>query len=278
MHLQRWLTALVLIPAVISLIYFAPSWLFAVIIGVLAVIALFEYYRIVLPDEIRSVFSPIPLSGFAAGLGMIAAASLGRYDIICLIFPGVLVLTGTCVLPAYRQSPVSFEAVLKQVAGQVYLSLMFALVVMIHAAPHGATWVLMLLILVFIGDTGAYYTGSYLGRHKLLPLVSPKKTVEGSLGGMAATVAGGMVINAYLPILPWQLDMPQLPWGWGVLFFVVLSVCAQAGDLFESIMKRDAGVKDSGGIMPGHGGLLDRIDGVLFAVPVMMLFKEYVFA
>ncbi|MDY6824268.1 MAG: phosphatidate cytidylyltransferase [Thermodesulfobacteriota bacterium] len=271
------MTALVAVPALIVLIYFASIWVFTLFIGIIALISLFEYYRIVLPGTVHSVFSLPQFSGSIAGLGMIAAGALGRHDIICLIFPWMLVFSGACALFAYRNTPAAFDSVVKQVSGQVYLSLMFAYVVMIFAGPHGVTWIFFLFILVFLGDTGAFYAGSYLGRHKLLPSVSPKKTVEGALGALAATVAAGVVINFYLPVLPWQLDMPRLPWAWAVPFLVVLSICAQAGDLFESIMKRDAGVKDSGVLIPGHGGILDRIDGLLFAVPALVLFKEYMF-
>jgi phosphatidate cytidylyltransferase len=120
---------------------------------------------------------------------------------------------------------------------------------------------------VFIGDTGAYYLGSYFGQHKLCPAVSPNKTIEGSLGGLAASLGSGALIKHFF--------LPLLPWGLSLLFFLSISIAGQVGDLFESQIKRVAHIKDSGAILPGHGGVLDRIDALLFAAPVAYIFKEY---
>ena len=97
------------------------------------------------------------------------------------------------------------------------------------------------------------------------------------MGGMTATMGVGATINVFFPVLPWGLAMDRLPWTTALIFFMVVGVVGQAGDLFESTMKRDAGVKDSGALFPGHGGLLDRIDALIFAIPVAYLFKAYVF-
>lgn len=277
MHLQRWLTAAVAVPLLILLIYFAANWVFGLAIALVAMVALYEYYRIVLPDAAGVGLLITRLSGFLAALLIVLAGVPGRFDIICLAACGLFVFSGACALSAYKDKPTVFDTVLKQVTGLVYLPLSLSLAVMIYSGSYGPTWIFLLLIVVFLGDTGAYYAGTYLGRHKLLPAVSPGKTVQGAAGGLLATVLAGCLINAWLPRVPWGLDMPRLPWGIAVLFFVVVSICGQLGDLFESVMKRDAGVKDSGVLFPGHGGLLDRIDAVLFAIPVVFLFKEYVF-
>lgn len=120
---------------------------------------------------------------------------------------------------------------------------------------------------MFAGDIGALYAGTYLGRHKLCPSVSPGKTIEGSLGGLAGNVVVGAAIKL--------IFFPRLLWGESILFFLILGVVGQIGDLYESEFKRAAGVKDSGVILPGHGGLLDRIDALLFALPVAYFFKKF---
>ena len=276
-HITRWATALVLIPLLLYLVLASANWFFALVICVISCIAFFEYYRIVLHVSGSSFFTVIPMAGFVTGAGIVLVAMAGRFDMICMLISCIFIFSGAGALCQYKKRPDAIDRVVMQVMGVVYLSLPMALLVMIHRGPTGNTWILLLFILVFIGDTGAYYAGTFFGKHKLLPEVSPGKTIEGSFGAMTATVGMGCLINLALPHLPWEMSLPRFPWGLAVLFFVIVSICAQAGDLFESLLKREAGIKDSGVIFPGHGGLLDRIDGVLFALPIVYLFKTYVF-
>ena len=113
------------------------------------------------------------------------------------------------------------------------------------------------------------YAGSFLGKHKLCPAVSPGKTIEGSVGGLIANLGAGAIFKYFF--------LPAYSWGLSLLFFISVGIAGQIGDLFESELKRSAGIKDSGGILPGHGGILDRIDALLFAAPVAWFFKEYLF-
>lgn len=276
-HLQRWITAIVLAPVLIALILASANWFFALFICAVSCVAFYEYYRIVLHVSGTSFFTAIPLAGFLTGTAIVLVAMAGRFDIICVMISCIFIFSGAGALCQYKRRPDAMNRVVMQIMGMVYLSLPLALLVMLHQDSRGATWILLLFILVFSGDTGAFYAGTFFGRHKLLPEVSPGKTIEGALGGMLATVGFGCLINLALPHLPWRMDLPQLPWGLALLFFVVVSICGQAGDLFESLLKREAGVKDSGVIFPGHGGLLDRVDAVLFAIPIVYLFKQYVF-
>jgi len=126
--------------------------------------------------------------------------------------------------------------------------------------PFGPAAMLTLLMIVFMGDTGAYFAGKALGSRKLYPAISPKKTVEGTLGGLAASVGGGALGH-------WLL-VPQLSLAECLLLGAACGAVAQVGDLSESLFKRATGTKDSGRLLPGHGGMLDRIDGVLFGAPV----------
>ena len=131
----------------------------------------------------------------------------------------------------------------------------------------GQKWLLFSLAVIFAGDISAYYIGTYFGKHKLCPAVSPGKTIEGSFGGLSA--------NLLIGILAKVIFIPDLEWITCVLFCLSIGIAGQIGDLFESELKRTAGIKDSGALLPGHGGILDRIDALLFAAPVAYLFIIY---
>ena len=144
--------------------------------------------------------------------------------------------------------------------GFLYVGLFPALALRLLKFDQGDIWFLGLLAIVFAGDTMAYITGRFLGRHKLFEAVSPKKTVEGAIGGLVGSAIAGVVIAQFLPAeaSSWMM----------IAAATITGAFAQIGDLHESLLKRVADVKDSGSIMPGHGGSLDRLDGVLFAAPV----------
>jgi phosphatidate cytidylyltransferase len=136
-----------------------------------------------------------------------------------------------------------------------------ATVVMLAMLPGGNSGLLLLFAVVWLGDTAAYFGGKSLGRRKLYARVSPKKTLEGSFFGLLGSVLGAFLVDAV-----WGTP---LSWYWLVVAGVAGGVAEQAGDLCESLLKRSAGIKDSGSILPGHGGMLDRIDGLLFGAPVI---------
>lgn len=150
----------------------------------------------------------------------------------------------------------------KSILGFFYVGLLPSFAFQTLSLPQGETWFLALLCIVFSGDIGAYFFGLLLGEKKLMPKISPKKTIEGSIGGALFSVIAGLVF-CY-----WLRDISAIQM---VLLSLVMSLFAQFGDLFESLLKRVADVKDSGALMPGHGGVLDRIDGVLFAGPILLL-------
>jgi phosphatidate cytidylyltransferase len=157
----------------------------------------------------------------------------------------------------------------KQVLGLVYLPLLFGLLILIRRHDNGAIWLFFTLAIVFAGDTTALYTGTFFGRNKLIPSVSPGKTVEGALGGLLANVAVGTIVKLWL--------LPALTWPKVIGFSLAIGAAGQVGDLFESVIKRTSRIKDSGAILPGHGGILDRIDALLFAAPVAYLFVVHIF-
>ncbi len=151
---------------------------------------------------------------------------------------------------------------LRLMVGVLYIGVVPGVCLLLLNMPHGAVWFYTMLVMVFAGDTLAYLVGMKFGRTKLIPNISPKKTVEGALGGILGTLIAAVCLKSQLPEMTWGLWIP---------FSFVAAVFAQSGDFFESMLKRAVSLKDSGGIMPGHGGVLDRIDGVLFAIPLFHL-------
>ncbi|MBQ3310944.1 phosphatidate cytidylyltransferase [bacterium] len=131
-----------------------------------------------------------------------------------------------------------------------------------YAQNSGLHYLVFVFLLVIITDVGCYYFGRHLGKHKLAPVISPNKTIEGSMGGVFCTVIGGFIIAYFI----------KLPWLYALIGSLLVTTFAQIGDLCESMIKRDAGVKDSGDLLPGHGGFLDRTDSYIFAIPVMYYF------
>lgn len=146
----------------------------------------------------------------------------------------------------------------------IYIALPFSLLVLLANADSGRLWILFILLLVWSNDTFAFCVGKLIGRHKLSPKVSPGKSIEGALGGLAGGVVVMLVFNHYagLGLEVWV----------AVVLAVVLGILSILGDLFESLIKRGSNVKDSGSLIPGHGGILDRVDSMVFVVPALYYF------
>lgn len=153
--------------------------------------------------------------------------------------------------------------------GFLYVPLLLGHLLLLRGVPHGVEWLFLMMVIVMAGDTGAYYVGSSFGKHKLYPVVSPNKSVEGALGGLAGSVAGAFIARATF--------FPLLTAGDCLATAFLLGFAGQLGDLFESLLKRSFGVKDSGTIIPGHGGVLDRLDSILFAAPAAFYYAVFIF-
>jgi phosphatidate cytidylyltransferase len=267
-HLKRWITGLSALPFLIYFI-FKGGLMFNLLLTVTCLFSLWEYFRIVFGTEGKAHFNIIVLWGVIVSLAIIWTAYFKGLESVLILVALNLLLTAFISLFQYKSNPMVMESIKKQIQGIIYIPLLLSLLIVIRNSPEGLTWIFFLLAIVFAGDISALYVGTLIGRHKLCPAVSPGKTVEGSLGGIAAN----LVIGGTAKIL----FLPQLPWGLSILFFLAIGVAGQVGDLFESELKRSSSVKDSGGILPGHGGFLDRVDALLFAAPVAYIFKMYIF-
>jgi len=267
MHLKRWLSVIVILPVLILMILHGRTS-FSLFVLLASFITLREYFRIVYNKTDRPVLSLLPVIGFIICLLIMAAAHFELFHHVPFIIVINILIIGLAGTFRFKDDPDFLDAAAKQIQGTIYVPLLLSHAILLRSDPDGAAWICFLLLLVFFGDIGAFYAGSYFGRTKLCPSVSPGKTVEGALGGLSASIIGGILFRYFF--------LPHLPLGHCLLLFICVGIIAPVGDLFESMLKRKGEIKDSGTIMPGHGGLLDRIDAVLFAAPVVYYFKTYV--
>jgi phosphatidate cytidylyltransferase len=250
--MKRVLTAVVAIPIVVFLTIYSPNWLFASVVGFVAALAMEEFLSLAYMKGIgrpgRWFLIPAALVTFSfmGGSGWIATF---------LAFAAILLMTATVF-----SEPIdtALGRVGMGLGGLVYCCMTLGVLIVM---PREL--ILLLFAIIWAGDSAAYYGGRALGRHLLAPRVSPKKTVEGAIAGLIASVVVGVIGGMYVLREPW-LNMLGIS--------AVTAVVGQVGDLAESVLKRSAGVKDSSSILPGHGGILDRLDSIFFAAPVFYWF------
>ena len=260
--MKRVLTALVLIPLVIALVLWAPGGLFLLGLLPFVLLALGEYLE--LAARLGGLPQPGPVHVASVLLLLVAHAHF-EHLLFALLFCAAVLLTQEM----FRRPglPGVLPAAAAACFGLLYVALPFALVVDLRESSRGRLAVLFVVILVWVGDTAAYYGGRAVGRRKLAPHLSPGKTVEGTVASFLASVAVGFWL-----FRTWFPDMPEAHAG---ILPAVVNVAGQLGDLTESALKRGAGVKDSSVLLPGHGGMLDRIDALLFALPVMWYYWAF---
>ena len=268
MHLKRWITGLIALPFLIFLVY-KGGVLFTILISIAALVALWEYYRLVFDSKATPLSQIILLWGYGINFAIVWSTFLVGPDLsVCIIGLNLLVVA-LISLFQFKTDQTVLERVVKELQGIIYIPVLLSFLILVRESSSGMIWTFVLLAVIFAGDTSAYYVGSYFGRHKLSPAVSPGKTIEGSTGGLAANLVIGSVAKTFF--------LSELPWGLSLLFFLAVGIAGQVGDLFESELKRSSNIKDSGGILPGHGGILDRIDALLFASPVAYIFIRFIF-
>jgi phosphatidate cytidylyltransferase len=266
---KRLATAAVLIPLVYLLIEYAPTFYFYLFVMFSVAVGLYEFYRMFK----NSGYYPQTTMGIILGLLVVTGFYIGsdREGITGLIFsPDVMVAAAfvlglLCRLFSGRDTNGALVDVALTFTGVVYVAWLAAYLVLLKdwtmGGIDGRDLLFFLLLVTWATDTGAYYIGSSLGRHKLYPKISPKKSVEGAVGGLAFAVGMAVVCKYWFYR---DLDVVD-----AVALGFILGIVGQVGDLAESMIKRSARVKDSGGIIPGHGGMLDRMDSLLLNAPAL---------
>ncbi|HEX3644400.1 MAG TPA: phosphatidate cytidylyltransferase [Vicinamibacterales bacterium] len=274
--MTRLLSGAVLIALAVGVVWFAPLPLLLLVAEILLVLAFIEYARLAAASGLPIPTVPAGIATVTASLGM--ASSLPSHmpwnDSPGFPFASVdagllagFVTLAALTLTTWRGERDAVGRVSAAVFPMLYLGLPIGALVVIRAL-HGREVLFLLMLTVMVSDTAQYYSGRAFGRRLLAPAISPKKTIEGAIGGF---VVGASLFAA---VGAWWLPLVPLPLRIGLgLTLVALGI---AGDLFESMLKRSAGVKDSSALIPGHGGVLDRIDALLFAAPIYYIFLKYV--
>jgi phosphatidate cytidylyltransferase len=262
--LARFATAAICIPILLYLMFRAPWWGFQLVLALAIARAAHELMRITMVGApLLHVWGVIATLGLAET--MIHASSAEMMTVALLGVAG-----GGTMMGLFAPEPHAAAGLRTAwlIAGPVYIGALLGALGKLHLLEHGGAWVLLAMWLAWASDTGAYFAGRYFGKRKLYPAVSPSKTVEGGIGGLLGSLTGGLAAHfGFLPSLP-LLDAIVLALAAGAL--------GQMGDLVESLIKRSTNVKDSGHILPGHGGLLDRVDALMFTAATCLVYATWI--
>lgn len=292
--LKRVATAVVLIPVVLLLILRAPVPVLALVAALVALLAIQELLKLSESYAVRPFLWPTHI--FVGLFFVLLAVSPGGTPLLSTAMFVTTALLAACLAPFVflvvgmrrQQLSTAFGPAMVSAFAFCYIALPLGFLVQIRQMYAGAFLLIYLLLVVWAGDIFAYFVGRSVGRHLMSPRISPKKTWEGAIASLLASLVVGALLFRYsMPISTWLLDMHlierkdglfslQVPALWpALLLSAALNIAAQLGDLVESLIKRGAGVKDSGTLLPGHGGMLDRIDAMLFAAPLLWYYAAW---
>lgn len=268
---RRVLFALIAAPASVAIIYFG-DWALAIVLAVLAALAAWELFRMAretgaLPIEPAGIglAALLPIAVHAQRLGIYTLSNTAIVTMVLLLFASTIWLRGPAGKPLSSVAITAFGVLYAGLFSYIYALRYHDYAV---GAAAGTALVFLPVLLTWSTDVGAYAFGRTFGKKKLIPSVSPGKTVEGAVGGLGLAI---VICLLYVRFILMPYAQLGLTIQGAVLFAIVISVAAQTGDLAESLLKREAGVKDSSHIIPGHGGILDRFDSLLFVMPVAFL-------
>lgn len=270
---QRILVAVVGIPLLLTVLCWAPDWATALLLAALSVIAAHELLTAVCGAEKAKRWTALPAVTGALVIAAVYFSGEHYADspagtvLRWLIAAAVLALLLASVLTYGRPGALVLQDVCVMAVAGLVIPWAFSCMLQLRMLPHGAGLVLMPLVAAFCSDSAALFTGMACGRHKMAPLVSPHKTVEGALGG----IAGGVVGMVIFRIVFYFCTLVPLHIGWCVVIGLAGALMGELGDLSFSVIKRQVGIKDYGRLLPGHGGVLDRFDSVLFAAPMIWM-------
>ena len=265
--LRRSITSLVMIPLLILIVWLGSPWTVLLVLG-LSLFAMMEFHRLIE----RTGWQPSLAAGFLMTVAIVLTFQFRNQmegQFLPLIPAGAFVLS--LLVTSVRKKRMGFRDWAYTVAGALYVGFLLSHALLLRDVGSndvGRNWVLFGLTATFAADSGAYFTGTAVGRHLLVPTISPKKTWEGAIGGLVCAtgipIVCGVILHIPAPV--WQQ----------ALLGLVLGIAAEIGDLVESKIKRTAQVKEAGDLVPGHGGILDRLDSVFFTMPVLYYLVVFV--
>jgi phosphatidate cytidylyltransferase len=258
---RRLLSTLILLPLFVWMVVDGPVWLFGTVMVLAGALGQWEFTGMFE----RAGVGSFRLLGLAGGTLVTASFALPVSERVA--FTGVLLVVLAVGLLRAPSGRPAWESVAVTLLGICYVNWLLGYSFWLRDLEAGREWILLLVSVTWLGETAAYLVGSTLGRYKLAPVISPRKTVEGALAQLVVSVLAAFGARA--------LFFPSLPPGSAVAVGLLLGVVGQAGDLLESAIKRSVGTKDTGRLIPGHGGMLDRVDSLLVNTPVLFYYATY---
>jgi phosphatidate cytidylyltransferase len=266
--MKRILTAIVALPVLLYAVWSEIPYFFVALTAIAILLALGEFYNLASKVGCRPQIIP----GCAAALLVVACFVYGEPFWVAAVVSTLAIVSLAAALARPDEMSKSLASVSATVFGVVYVALLASFLVGVRMiqTPESrlaSKLLTMFFAMVMMTDTGAYYTGRSIGRHKLAPRVSPGKTVEGAVGGFITAIITG-------PLCRW-IFFPEIGLLNAMALGATVGVFGQVGDLAESMLKRGSGVKDSGNLLPGHGGMLDRVDSILFCAPLLYYYSRF---
>jgi len=265
-HIKRWISGVIAVPILFAVIFYGSEVVFSAFIIIVILGAVIEYNRMVFnggffPEKLQALIiaTLIPLAAFSGDLRIVLAVI--AFSMIAVFSVSLLGMNGQSI---------DTVSVGKLVFGFIYIPFMLSHFILLRHSEDGIMWIFFILVLAFSGDIAAFYVGRSVGKRKLMPLVSPGKTVEGTAGLLIGSIVGCVLFQHFF--------LPRLPVFHAAALGLSGGVMGQLGDLCESVIKRASGVKDSGSLVLGHGGLLDRLDCLIFIAPYVYYYRLFLTA
>ncbi|MEG0778099.1 MAG: phosphatidate cytidylyltransferase [Oscillospiraceae bacterium] len=260
----RIIVAAIAIPLLLLLIFFAPLWAFSIAVGLISMGAAFEFLRCVVPNAPRRFSAYASLTALC--LPIACSFYEGNAVINTAIFLLCTVMFTELMLSFKNGEPMTLEAVFQVIFAGAIMPMLLASLVRVGMRENSSLYLVLPFIAAFASDSGAYFAGSFLGKHKLFPHLSPNKTLEGCIGGVVGAIFVMLVYGLILMLAGFDVNYLIL-----ALYGILGSLACQIGDLAFSAVKRLYNIKDYGKIIPGHGGMLDRFDSMHFTAPMIEL-------
>jgi len=263
---HRVITGVVGVPIVILAIWFGDPWpWFTILIAAAALAGTYEFYNMANFDRRE----PLLYLGLLWALALVLSPHYMKLNVLPVVITATMLISLICLL--CRPSKESaFRNWAWTIVGAIYVGWMLSYWLNLRGLEDGRNWVYLAMLTTFTNDTSAFFIGRATGKHKLAPAISASKTWEGAIGGLICAILGAMVIATVLKLISLKLGPPFVFEYWQIILLgFLVGLFAQLGDLVESLLKRNMGVKESGNLLPGHGGILDRFDSLIFVGAVV---------
>jgi phosphatidate cytidylyltransferase len=261
---KRWLTGVILAAVILVIILFCSTEALAAVITIAILGGVWEYNKIVFGKG----FFKEKIEGFIFAVLIPATVLYGSNQLLIAVITFCVLSAFILFLWQVKESNLDISPVAKVIFGMMYIPFLMSHLILLRMLENGVFWVLFVLVLALAGDTAALYIGQYFGKNKLIAAVSPGKTVEGTIGLVCGSVIACLIFSYFC--------LPEISLIHIFILAFAGSIIGQLGDLFESAIKRNYGLKDASSLLPGHGGLLDRMDCLIFIVPFVYYYRIFV--